>query len=118
MKRSHRVEIVLSDEEKTTIESKAFSCGVKVAQYIRDCALRRSLYCQPSPDLIAVRGHAGMVKSELMMLSHLASEASNEQMLDTVRQAIAQIDLCINAAFRMSTGEDKPSELPESSMGK
>jgi hypothetical protein len=103
MKRSHRVEIVLSEEEKTTVESKALSCGVKVAQYVRDCALRRMLFRKPAPDLVTVRVCTGRVKSELMMLSHLAKEANNQQMLDTVESAIAQIDRAIDAAFKMNT---------------
>jgi hypothetical protein len=37
-----------------------------------------------------------------MMLSHLAKEANNQQMLDTVESARAQIDRAIDAAFKMN----------------
>lgn len=107
MKRCHRIEITVNSEEKQTIESKAGTCGVSVAQYVRDCALRRVMRTKPATDLITVRSAAGTLKSRLMRLRHFSKETNNQQILDTVEDAIALCDKTIAAAFNIKLEGDE-----------
>jgi hypothetical protein len=101
-KRTKSIKVYLFEDEKNAIEEKAAATGTTASEYLRSCGLKRALAVRPTPDLIAVQGHASMVKSELMMLSHLAKKANNQQMLDTVNSVIAQIDLCLDQVFQMN----------------
>ncbi len=107
-KRTKSIKVYLFEDEKTAIEEKATATGTTASEYLRSCGLRRTLAVRPTPDLIAVQGHASMVKSELMMLSHLAKQANNQQMLETVSSAIAQIDLCLDQVFQINNHASTP----------
>ncbi|NMF64629.1 MobB protein (plasmid) [Brasilonema octagenarum UFV-E1] len=106
MKRTHRVEIALNSDEKQTIETKAQLCNVSTAQYLRDCGLRRTLMAKPPADVITIRISAGTAKSKLMMLRHLAGETNNQQILDTIDDAIALVDKTIAASFNINISEE------------
>ncbi len=107
MTRTHRIEITVNSDEKQTIESKANACGASVAQYVRDCSLRRVMTTKPAADLITVKSTAGTLKSRLMMLRHLAHTTNNKQILDTVEDTIALVDKTIAAAFNMQLEGEK-----------
>lgn len=109
IKRTKSIKVYLFEEEKTTIEEKAIATGVTASEYLRSCGLRRVLTAKPSADLITIRATAGNLKSELMMLSHLAKETNNKQILDTVNNAIALVDQTIAAAFNLDVLDKSPS---------
>jgi hypothetical protein len=109
IKRTKSIKVYLFEEEKTTIEEKAIATGVTASEYLRSCGLRRVLTAKPSADLITIRATAGNLKSELMMLSHLAKETNNQQILDTVNNAIALVDQTIAAAFNLDIPDKSPS---------
>ncbi|MBD2413952.1 MobB protein [Nostoc calcicola FACHB-389] len=109
IKRTKSIKVYLFEEEKTTIEEKAIATGVTASEYLRSCGLRRVLTAKPSADLITIRATAGNLKSELMMLSHLAKETNNQQILDTVNNAIALVDQTIAAAFNLDVPDKSPS---------
>jgi hypothetical protein len=109
IKRTKSIKVYLFEEEKTTIEEKAIATGVTASEYLRSCGLRRVLTAKPSADLITIRATAGNLKSELMMLSHLAKETNNQQILDTVNNAIALVDQTIAAAFNLDVLDKSPS---------
>ena len=101
IKGTKSIKVYLFEEEKTNIEEKAIATGVTASEYLRSCGLRRVLTAKPPADLITIRATAGNLKSELMMLSHLAKETNNQQILDTVNNAIALVDQTIAAAFNL-----------------
>ncbi|MEH1969558.1 plasmid mobilization protein [Nostoc sp.] len=107
--RTKSIKVYLFEQEKTTIEEKAIATGVTASEYLRSCGLRRVLTAKPSADLITIRATAGNLKSELMMLSHLAKETNNQQILDTVNNAIALVDQTIAAAFNLDVPDKSPS---------
>jgi hypothetical protein len=107
--RTKSIKVYLFEQEKTTIEEKAIATGVTASEYLRSCGLRRVLTAKPSADLITIRATAGNLKSELMMLSHLAKETNNQQILDTVNNAIALVDQTIAAAFNLDISDKSPS---------
>ncbi len=109
IKRTKSIKVYLFEEEKITIEEKAIATGVTASEYLRSCGLRRVLKAKPSADLITIRATAGNLKSELMMLSHLAKETNNQQILDTVNNAIALVDQTIAAAFNLDVPDKSPS---------
>ncbi len=109
IKRTKSIKVYLFEQEKTTIEEKAIATGVTASEYLRSCGLRRVLTAKPSADLITIRATAGNLKSELMMLSHLAKETNNQQILDTVNNAIALVDQTIAAAFNLDIPDKSPS---------
>lgn len=109
IKRTKSIKVYLFEQEKTTIEEKAIATGVTASEYLRSCGLRRVLTAKPSADLITIRATAGNLKSELMMLSHLAKETNNQQILDTVNNAIALVDQTIAAAFNLDISDKSPS---------
>ncbi|RCJ17459.1 MobB protein [Nostoc sp. ATCC 43529] len=109
IKRTKSIKVYLFEQEKTTIEEKAIATGVTASEYLRSCGLRRVLTAKPSVDLITIRATAGNLKSELMMLSHLAKETNNQQILDTVNNAIALVDQTIAAAFNLDVPDKSPS---------
>jgi hypothetical protein len=109
IKRTKSIKVYLFEQEKTTIEEKAIATGVTASEYLRSCGLRRVLTEKPSADLITIRATAGNLKSELMMLSHLAKETNNQQILDTVNNAIALVDQTIAAAFNLDVPDKSPS---------
>ncbi|MHC5761561.1 plasmid mobilization protein [Nostoc sp.] len=109
IKRTKSIKVYLFEQEKTTIEEKAIATGVTASEYLRSCGLRRVLTAKPPADLITIRATAGNLKSELMMLSHLAKETNNQQILDTVNNAIALIDQTIAAAFNLDVPDKSPS---------
>ena len=109
IKRTKSIKVYLFEEEKTTIEEKAIATGVTASEYLRSCGLRRVLTAKPSADLITIRATAGNLKSELIMLSHLAKETNNQQILDTVNNAIALVDQTIAAAFNLDVLDKSPS---------
>lgn len=109
IKRTKSIKVYLFEQEKTTIEEKAIATGVTASEYLRSCGLRRVLTAKPSADLITIRVTAGNLKSELMMLSHLAKETNNQQILDTVNNAIAFVDQTIAAAFNLDIPDKSPS---------
>ncbi|MEH2206289.1 MAG: MobB protein [Nostoc sp.] len=109
IKRTKSIKVYLFEQEKTTIEEKAIATGVTASEYLRSCGLRRVLTAKPSADLITIRATAGNLKSELMMLSHLAKETNNQQILDTVNNAIALVDKTIAAAFNLDVLDKSPS---------
>ncbi len=109
VKRTKSIKVYLFEEEKTTIEEKANATGVTASEYLRSCGLRRVLTTKPPTDLITIRATAGNLKSELMMLSHLAKETNNQQILDTVNKAIALVDQTIAAAFNLDVPDKSPS---------
>ncbi|MCC5670115.1 MobB protein [Nostoc sp. CHAB 5784] len=109
IKRTKSIKVYLFEEEKTTIEKKAIATGVTASEYLRSCGLRRVLAAKPSADLITIRATAGNLKSELMMLSHLAKETNNQQILDTVNNAIALVDQTIASAFNLDIPDKSPS---------
>ncbi|MEH2156530.1 plasmid mobilization protein [Nostoc sp.] len=109
IKRTKSIKVYLFEQEKTTIEEKAIATGVTTSEYLRSCGLRRVLTAKPSADLITIRATAGNLKSELMMLSHLAKETNNQQILDTVNNAIALVDQTIAAAFNLNVPDKSPS---------
>ncbi|WP_375448961.1 MobB protein [uncultured Nostoc sp.] len=111
IKRTKSIKVYLFEQEKTTIEEKAIATGVTASEYLRSCGLRRVLTAKPPADLITIRATAGNLKSELMMLSHLAKETNNQQILDTVNNAIALIDKTIAAAFNLDIPAQSPSSL-------
>jgi hypothetical protein len=101
IKRTKSIKVYLFEQEKTTIEEKAIATGVTASEYLRSCGLRRVLTAKPSADLITIRATAGNLKSELMMLSHLAKETNNQQIINQVEMAIALVDKTIAAAFNI-----------------
>jgi hypothetical protein len=109
IKRTKSIKVYLFEQEKTTIEEKAIATGVTASEYLRSSGLRRVLTAKPSADLITIRATAGNLKSELMMLSHLAKETNNQQILDTVNNAIALVDQTIAAAFNLDVLDKSPS---------
>ncbi len=109
IKRTKSIKVYLFEKEKITIEEKAIATGVTASEYLRSCGLRRVLTAKPSADLITIRATAGTLKSELMMLSHLAKETNNQQILDTVNNAIALVDQTIAAAFNLDVLDKSPS---------
>ncbi|MCC5616057.1 MobB protein [Nostoc sp. CHAB 5836] len=109
IKPTKSIKVYLFEEEKTTIEKKAIATGVTASEYLRSCGLRRVLTAKPSAYLITIRATAGNLKSELMMLSHLAKETNNQQILDTVNNAIALVDQTIAAAFNLDVLDKSPS---------
>lgn len=109
IKRTKSIKVYLFEQEKTAIEEKAIATGVTASEYLRSCGLRRVLTAKPSADLITIRATAGNLKSELMMLSHLAKETNNQQILDTVNNAIALVDQTIAAAFNLDVLDKSPS---------
>ncbi|MHC5754912.1 MAG: plasmid mobilization protein [Nostoc sp.] len=109
IKRTKSIKVYLFEQEKTTIEEKAIATGVTASEYLRSCGLRRVLTAKPSADLITIRATAGNLKSELMMLSHLGKETNNQQILDTVNNAIALVDQTIAAAFNLDVPDKSPS---------
>lgn len=109
IKRTKSIKVYLFEEEKTTIEEKAIATGVTASEYLRSCGLRRVLTAKPSADLITIRATAGNLKSELMMLSHLAKETNNQQILDTVNNTITLVDQTIAAAFNLDVLDKSPS---------
>jgi hypothetical protein len=109
IKRTKSIKVYLFEQEKTTIEEKAIATGVTASEYLRSCGLRRVLTAKTSADLITIRATAGNLKSELMMLSHLAKETNNQQILDTVNNAIALVDQTIAAAFNLDVLDKSPS---------
>jgi len=109
IKRTKSIKVYLFEKEKTTIEEKAITTGVTASEYLRSCGLRRVLTAKPSADLITIRATAGNLKSELMMLSHLAKETNNQQILDTINSAIALVDKTIAAAFNLDILEKSPA---------
>jgi hypothetical protein len=109
IKRTKSIKVYLFEQEKTTIEEKAIATGVTASEYLRSCGLRRVLTAKPSADLITIRATTGNLKSELMMLSHLAKETNNQQILDTVNNAIALVDQTIAATFNLDVLDKSPS---------
>lgn len=109
IKRTKSIKVYLFEKEKITIEEKAIATGVTASEYLRSCGLRRVLTAKPSADLITIRATAGNLKSELMMLCHLAKETNNQQILDTVNNAIALVDQTIAAAFNLDVPDKSPS---------
>jgi hypothetical protein len=101
-KRTKSIKVYVFDDEKIAIENKATATGVTVSEYLRSCGLRRVLATKPPADLINIRATAGTLKSELIMLSHLAKETNNQQIINTVERAIALVDQTIAAAFNIN----------------
>ena len=107
--RTKSIKAYVFDSEKKTIEEKAAATGVTASEYLRSCGLRRTLAVKPPLDLVTIRASAGTLKSELMMLMHLAKETNNEQIFNRVEIAyaarlqgcIALVDKTIAAAFNM-----------------
>lgn len=108
IKRTKSIKVYLFELEKATIEEKAAATGQTVSEYLRSCGLRRVLVAKPPADLITVRATAGTLKSELMLLMHLGVETNNQQIINTVENAIALVDKTIAAAFNL----DIPYPLP------
>ncbi len=102
-KKTDLLKIRITKEEKAIIESKAKATGITTSEYLRSCGLRRTLRIIPTPELVEVQGHASMVKSRLMAISQIAEETGSKQILDITEIAIKQIDLCINAALKVSS---------------
>jgi len=109
IKRTKSIKVYLFEKEKITIEEKAIATGVTASEYLRSCGLRRVLAAKPPADVITLRATTGTLKSELMMLSHLAKETNNQQILDTVNNAIALVDQTIAAAFNLDVLDKSPS---------
>lgn len=101
IKRTKSIKVYLFEEEKTAIEEKAAITGVTASEYLRSCGLRRVLAIKPPADLITIRDTAGKLKSELMMLKHLARETNSQQIINQIETAIALADTTIAAAFNL-----------------
>lgn len=101
-KRTKSIKVYVFDDEKVAIENKATATGVTASEYLRSCGLRRVLASKPPADLITIRATAGTLKSELMMLSHLAKETNNQLFINTTERAIALVDKTIAAAFNIN----------------
>ena len=101
-KRTKIVKVYVFESEKSAIEKKAAASGVTTSEYLRSCGLRRVLAAKPPADVITIRATAGTLKSELMMLSHLAKETNNQQIINQVERAIALVDKTIAAAFNIN----------------
>ncbi|KYC34533.1 MobB protein [Scytonema hofmannii PCC 7110] len=108
-KRTKSIKVYVFDDEKIAIENKATATGVTASEYLRSCGLRRVLTTKPSADLITIRATVGTLKSELMMLKHLAVETNNQQIINQVEIAIALADKTIAAAFNLDTPNTSPS---------
>lgn len=100
--RTKLIKVYVFDDEKTAIKEKANATGVTASEYLRSCGLRRVLAAKPPADVITIRATAGTLKSELMMLSHLALETNNQQIINQVEIAIALLDKTIAAAFNLT----------------
>ncbi|MDF5732143.1 MAG: MobB protein [Rhizonema sp. PD38] len=101
-KRTKSIKVYVFDDEKIAIENKATAAGVTASEYLRSCGLRRVLASKPPADLITIRATAGTLKSELMMLSHLAKETNNQLFINTTERAIALVDKTIAVAFNIN----------------
>jgi hypothetical protein len=102
-KKTEKLKIRITKEEKAIIERKAKATGITTSEYLRSCGLRRILRIMPTPELTEVQGHASMVKSKLMAISQIAEETGSKQILDIAENAIKQIDLCISATFKVNS---------------
>ncbi|MFL9458422.1 MobB protein [Tolypothrix bouteillei VB521301_2] len=98
-KRTKSIKVYVFDDEKIAIENKATATGVTASEYLRSCGLKRVLATKPPADLITIRATVGTLKSELMMLKHLAVETNNQQIINSVEIAIALADKTI--VFRL-----------------
>jgi hypothetical protein len=106
-KRTKLVKVYVFEEEKNAIKEKATATGQTASEYLRSCGLRRVLTAKPPADVITIRATAGTLKSELMMLSHLAKETNNQQIINQVEIAIALVDKTIAAAFNIEIAGSK-----------
>ena len=108
--RKKSLKVYLFDGEKVIIEDKAAATNQTASEYLRNCALKRIIREKPPADLIKVREYGGAAKSQLMQLRHLSKKTNDQQIINTVENAIALVDKAIAAAFKIKLESDKDDD--------